>query len=91
MNTIWDWVDIYLHITVYEGYGLTESAAASCVNTPDDVVFGTVGRPLPGCEVRIASDGEILLRSRGVMRGYHDNAEATAEVLDAVRRMAGQD
>ncbi|HMV69706.1 MAG TPA: long-chain fatty acid--CoA ligase, partial [Myxococcota bacterium] len=70
-------------VTVCEGYGLTESAAASCVNTPEDVVFGTVGRPLPGCEVRVAEDGEILLRSRGVMRGYHNLPEATAEALDA--------
>ena len=72
-----------LGIAICEGYGLTESAAASFVNTPDDVVLGTVGRPVPGCEVRIADDGEVLIRSRGVMRGYHGLPEATAEALDA--------
>ena len=69
-------------ILVLEGYGLTESSAASCVNRIDDYRFGSVGRPLPGCEVRIAEDGEILIRSRGVMQGYHNAPEATARVLD---------
>lgn len=69
-------------ITICEGYGLSESSAASFVNTPDDVVLGTVGPPLPGCEVRIADDGEVLIRSRGVMRGYHGLPEATGEALD---------
>ena len=66
---------------VLEGYGLTESAAASCVNRPDDFQFGTVGPPLPGCEVKVADDGEILLRSRGVMRGYHRLPDDTAGAL----------
>ncbi len=70
-----------LDVLICEGYGLTESSAASTVNTPESYVFGTVGRPLPGCEVRIAHDGEVLLRSRGVMRGYHNLPEATAEAL----------
>jgi long-chain acyl-CoA synthetase len=72
-----------LDLLICEGYGLTESTAASTVNTPDDYAFGTVGRPLPGVELRIASDGEILLRGRGVMRGYWGQPDATAEVLDA--------
>jgi long-chain acyl-CoA synthetase len=70
-----------LDVLVCEGYGLTESSAASCTNTPLSYVFGTVGRPLPGCELRVAPDGEILLRSRGVMRGYHNLPAATAEAL----------
>ncbi|MGC6514445.1 MAG: AMP-dependent synthetase/ligase [Myxococcota bacterium] len=68
-------------ITICEGYGLTESSAASCVNTPDDVVFGTVGRPLPGCELKIADDGEILLKSRGNMLGYHNAPDETARMF----------
>ena len=68
-------------LLVLEGYGLTESSAASCINHPDDFIFGTVGQPIPGCEVRIAEDGEILLRSRGVMKGYHNLPEETAAQL----------
>ncbi|MCB9758298.1 MAG: long-chain fatty acid--CoA ligase [Alphaproteobacteria bacterium] len=67
---------------ILEGYGLTESSAASFANRPDAYRFGTVGRPLPGVQVKIAEDGEVLLRGRGIMRGYHDRPEATAEVLD---------
>ncbi len=70
-------------IVICEGYGLTETAAASCVNSPDAIVFGTVGRPLAGCEIQLADDGELLIRSRGVMKGYHNLPEATAEALDA--------
>jgi long-chain acyl-CoA synthetase len=66
---------------ILEGYGLTESAAASFVNRPASVRFGTVGPPLPGTEVRIAEDGEVLFRSRGVMRGYHGMPEETAKTL----------
>lgn len=70
-----------LGILILEGWGLTESGGASCVNTPDDVRFGTVGQPMPGCQIRIEADGEILLKSRGVMRGYHNAPEETAAVL----------
>jgi long-chain acyl-CoA synthetase len=70
-------------ILVAEGYGLTESSAATFVNRPGHVKFGTVGQPMPGTEVRIApEDGEVLLRGRGIMRGYHHMPEATAETLD---------
>jgi len=68
-------------LLVLEGYGLTESAAASCVNRPDDMRLGTVGKPLPGCEVKISGDGEILIRSRGVMKGYWNHPEETERVL----------
>jgi len=70
-------------ILVLEGYGLTESAAASFVNRPSAYKFGTVGQAVPGVEVKIAeSDGEILIKSRGVMRGYYNMPEASNEVLE---------
>ncbi|MFB4290470.1 long-chain fatty acid--CoA ligase [Nonomuraea sp. ATR24] len=69
-------------LTILEGYGLTESSAGSFLNRPDSVRFGTVGLPLPGTEVRIAEDGEVLIGGRGIMRGYHGLPEETAEALD---------
>ena len=69
-------------IHILEGYGLTESCAASFVNRPEAYKFGTVGPPLIGVEYKLdEADGEILIKSRGVMRGYRNNPEATAEVL----------
>ncbi|HEY1088277.1 MAG TPA: long-chain fatty acid--CoA ligase, partial [Archangium sp.] len=68
-------------ILILEGYGLTETSAASFVNRPGNFKFGTVGPPLPGTEVKIASDGEILIRGRGVMRGYHNLPEQSAETV----------
>jgi long-chain acyl-CoA synthetase len=70
-------------VHILEGYGLTESSAASCVNPGEAYRTGTVGKPLPGTEVRIADDGEILLRSPGIMQGYHGLPEKTAEVLES--------
>ena len=69
-------------IHILEGYGLTESSAASFVNPGEAYRTGTVGKPLPGTEVRIADDGEILLRGPGIMQGYHNLPEKTAEVLE---------
>ncbi|MCC8247363.1 AMP-dependent synthetase/ligase [Saccharothrix luteola] len=68
-------------ITILEGYGLTESSAASFVNRPGANKLGTVGKPLVGTEVRIADDGEVLIGGRGIMRGYHGLPDETAETL----------
>ncbi|WP_199573647.1 AMP-dependent synthetase/ligase [Streptomyces murinus] len=70
-------------VHVLEGYGLTESSAASFVNPGEAYRTGTVGKPLPGTEVRIAEDGEILLRGPGIMQGYHKLPDKTAEVLES--------
>lgn len=75
-----EWFDV-AGILVLEGYGLTETSAGSAVNLPHDNRFGTVGSPLPGTEVAIAEDGEVLLRGPGVMDGYHNRPDATAEAL----------
>ncbi len=66
---------------ILEGYGLTENTAAACLVRPDDIVFGQVGSPLPGTEVRIADDGEVLLRGPHIMRGYRNLPEVNAETL----------
>lgn len=76
------WFDA-VGIVVLEGYGLTETAAASFINRPHAYRFGTVGWPLPDTEAKIAEDGEILLRGPGVMVGYHDLPDATAEAIEA--------
>lgn len=70
-------------VTILEGYGLTESTGTTFFNRLDDNRFGTVGTVLPGMEVSFAPDGEILLRGRGIMRGYYGRPADTAEVLDA--------
>jgi len=69
-------------LPVAEGYGLTETSSAAYVNRLENFKIGSVGWPLPGLETRIAEDGEILLRGEGIMSGYHNNPEATAEVLE---------
>ncbi|WP_336082525.1 AMP-dependent synthetase/ligase [Nocardia sp. SSK8] len=68
-------------VTIYEGYGLTETTAAITVNTPDAVRVGTVGRPIEGNAIKIADDGELLLRGSVVFDGYWHNPEATADAL----------
>ena len=70
-------------IPVLEGYGMTETATVATVSTIEDHRFGTVGRPLPGCEVRIASDGEILIRGDNIFGGYHGNADASFGAIEA--------
>jgi long-chain acyl-CoA synthetase len=68
-------------IVVLEGYGLTETSAGSFVNHPEQYKFGSVGHVFPGSEVKIAADGEVLVKGPGVMDGYHNLPEQTAESL----------
>jgi long-chain acyl-CoA synthetase len=70
-------------VPIYEGYGLTETTAGATVNHPDAMKVGTVGRPIPGCTVRIADDGEILLKGGNVFRGYYNNDKATNEAVES--------
>lgn len=70
-------------VTILEGYGLTETTAASTINMPDAIRIGTVGRPMPGAAVRIADDGEILLKGEQIFHSYWKNQKATDEVLEA--------
>ncbi|WP_084349432.1 AMP-dependent synthetase/ligase [Janibacter limosus] len=68
-------------VTILEGYGLTETTAPATVNIPAKVKIGTVGPPLPGVSIRIADDGEILIQGVNVLKGYHDNEQATLDAL----------
>jgi long-chain acyl-CoA synthetase len=72
-------------VLILEGYGLTETTAATHINRPDAFKLGTVGQPIPGVEVKLADDGEVLVRGANVMSGYRNLADATAEVLDPDR------
>lgn len=72
-----------LGLPLVEGYGMTECTAGATVGRPERVKIGTVGTVLPGAEVRIADDGEVLVRGLMVMRGYRDDPEKTAETVDA--------
>jgi long-chain acyl-CoA synthetase len=81
-RNIAQWFDA-IGVVVLEGYGLTETSAASSLNRPGAYRFGTVGWTFPQTDVKIAEDGEILLKGPGIMNGYHNMPEATAEAIDA--------
>ncbi len=70
-------------IPLAELWGMSETCGAGCINPPDKIRIGTVGPPSPGCEIELADDGEVLIRSRVVMKGYRNLPDQTAEALDA--------
>jgi long-chain acyl-CoA synthetase len=71
-------------LAILEGYGLTETSAASTLNRPGNAGIGTVGEPFPGTEIHLAADGEILISGPGIMRGYHNLPEATVECFTEI-------
>jgi long-chain acyl-CoA synthetase len=68
-------------VLVLEGWGMTETSTAATISLPEDFKIGTIGKPFPGCEVRIAEDGEILVKGPNVFQGYYKNEQATRETI----------
>ncbi|MGH2985703.1 MAG: AMP-dependent synthetase/ligase, partial [Solirubrobacterales bacterium] len=68
-------------VLVLEGWGMTETSTASTIATPEDFKWGTVGKPVPGSELRIADDGEVLVKGPNIFQGYYKNPDATRETL----------
>ncbi|HEY6550689.1 MAG TPA: long-chain fatty acid--CoA ligase [Solirubrobacterales bacterium] len=68
-------------VLVLEGWGMTETSTAATISKPDDFKVGTIGKPFPGCQVKIADDGEILVKGPNVFQGYYKNEEATRETI----------
>ncbi len=68
-------------VFVVEGWGMTETSTAATIASEDSFKLGTIGKPFPGCEVKVADDGELLVRGPNVFQGYHKNPEATAETI----------
>jgi long-chain acyl-CoA synthetase len=72
-------------VTIYEGYGLTETTAGATLNITGNIAIGSVGRPIPGTTIKIAEDGEVLIKGPIVMRGYWQNDQANSEVFEGDR------
>ena len=68
-------------VLVLEGWGMTETSTAATISTPEEFKIGTIGKPFPGCEVKIADDGEILVKGPNVFQGYYKNEQATRETI----------
>jgi len=68
-------------VLVLEGWGMTETSTAATISSPEDFKVGTIGKPFPGCEIKIAEDGEILVKGPNVFQGYYKNEEATRETI----------